>query len=81
MVFARAARPYTVLRLHPFNGKSGRCASQTPSSVFCLKYSWVGFIAARTKIRERVVSPTDWDEVPTFLKLKKVLKRRKGQIS
>jgi hypothetical protein len=51
MVLARAARPYTVLRLHPFNIK-----------------------------RERVVSPADWDEVPTFLKLKKVLKRREGQI-
>jgi hypothetical protein len=33
------------------------------------------------KERERVESPADWDEFLTFLKLKKVLKRREGQIS
>ncbi len=33
------------------------------------------------KERERVESPADWDEVLTFLKLKKVLKRREGWIS
>jgi hypothetical protein len=33
------------------------------------------------KERERVESLADWDKVPTFLKLKKVLKRRKGWIS